>query len=87
MNCQNIVAVSTIGVQYDSGKLGLWVYPNGAHWIDILFWYDCVNAIFIWHSQYCITIWQQSLYCMYHLIANLKKKAISKQFFTVEYVT
>ena len=30
---------------------------------------------------------QQSLYYMYHLIATLKKKAISKQFYTFEYVT
>ena len=39
------------------------------------------------YSRYCKTIWQQSLCCMYHLIATLKKKAISKQFYTLEYVT
>ena len=39
------------------------------------------------YSQYCITKWQQSLYYMYNLIATLKKKAISKQFYTLEYVT
>jgi hypothetical protein len=39
------------------------------------------------YSQYYITIWQQSLYYMYHLIATLKKKGISKECYTLEYVT
>ena len=37
------------------------------------------------YSQYCI--WQQTLYYMHHLIATLKKNAIFKQFYTLEYVT
>ena len=36
------------------------------------------------YSQYCITIWQQSLNYMYHLIATLKEKTTSKQFYTFE---
>ena len=38
------------------------------------------------YSQYCITIWQQSIL---HVPANcnLKKEAISELFYTFEYVT
>ena len=42
---------------------------------------------YLYDIQYCITIWQQSLYYITHLIATLKKKAISKQLYTLEYVT
>ena len=63
-----------------------------AHWIDKYALYPiliqlCQCNIYMIYSQYCITIWHPSLYYMYHLIATLKKKAISKQFYTLEYVT
>ena len=81
----NNVAVSTIGVQYDSGIVSLahWSSLNGQICIEIQL---CQCNIYVIYSQYCIKIWQQYLYCMYHLIATLKNKAISKQFYTFEYV-
>ena len=42
-------------VQYDSGELGVWVSPIGAHWIDKYALYPiltrCVNAIYMIYSQ------------------------------------
>ena len=47
----------------------------------------CNCNIYMIYSLYCITMWQQSLYYVYNLIETLKKKAISKQLYTLEYVT
>ena len=62
-----------------------------AHWSSldsILSYSDTILSMqYMIYSQYCITMLQQSLYYMYHLIATLKKKAISKQLYTLEYVT
>ena len=50
----------------------------------IVFWHDCVNAISMIYSQYCIIL-RQSLYCTIQLQAT-KKETISTQY-TLEYVT
>ena len=65
-------------------SLAHWSSLNGQIYIEIQL-YQC--NIYVIYSQYCIKIWQQYLYCMYHLIAALKKEAFSKQLYTFEYVT
>ena len=77
----NNVAVSTVSVQYNSGK--------NMH--CILFWYECLDAIFIWYIHN-IVLQYNSLYtvCTIQLqpVKLFKNKlTIFTEFYTFEYVT
>ena len=65
---------------------GLWDYSTGAHWIDKYTLYPILIPIFIWYIHIIVLQYGNSLYTV-HLNATLKKEAISKQFYTFEYVT
>ena len=76
--------------------------PIGAHWIDkcvlypILIPWLCQCNTYMIYSQYCITIWQQTSYCMYHKIVTylgtkhpklyFKKGGRENIFYTIKYI-